>query len=967
MQRATRVTLTADAAACVRAVIEESLLPCALADGGTTGAGSLQKRLLKVYNTVAAAGFSHDAVQAAFRAVQPRTAATVTADALFDWLCLQNTFPLPSKFTVTRAASTAGEITLLSAQRDEDVAARRVVHEDAPRFADAARGAEMEADGKDDISSWIRNYVETADSSSEASGSDGDEPPPRVCIASSDGVTRGGQCELDRFTDPLEAREPLGTALARARQGAKRSKANKDAAAQRDFGAAIKQLKEHMERLGLSEEECLNAVRPGDEDGADAAAPTSHDGGAPASTDVQPSDAEAHAADDEMGSMFDEDSFAPFTLPKTPRKQAAGAGIAVGKRSSAKSSARQPVAQPLQLPKALLQQHCQRLGWPAPRFERQPGGRGAFSYSVTLECTMPGKRKQSVLYELPDELATRATADEAQNAAACCALLGVAPEQPLFAAMPSPYSELWLTLEDLEAAREQRGDEPVEAFLAALIAECGLPKQRPAGRAAAAAASDGATRSSGRAADRGRRLQPELHRALLAREESAAYRPIAEQRESLPICAIRAELAAALGAHDALVVCGETGCGKTTQVPQYVLDDATLRGDECSVIVTQPRRVAAISIAERVAFERGEAGPGAVGAHVGYQVRNEAALTSSTRLLFCTTGILLRRLHGDALLAGTTHVILDEVHERSMDVDLLLTLLRDLPARRGAAGMPPLKLVLMSATINAAMFSAYLGGCPVLSAEGRTFPVTPHYLEDVYELTGYLLPPDSPAAFRATQRRGRQPAAARSDTKEGRLLREGWGDEDADAAALNPGYEASAYAQFSERTRISLSRVNEEVLDFELLEELLAVIHESRGPGAVLVFMPGIREVEALHARLTATRRFSGDGVCILPLHSALSSAEQRRVFQPTRRGARKVVIATNIAETSLTLEDVVFVIDTGRQKCRQYNPKRGITSLEARGAHANITARIAEATTLHRKNGCPKRTQSSARGVPAA
>jgi ATP-dependent RNA helicase DHX29 len=184
------------------------------------------------------------------------------------------------------------------------------------------------------------------------------------------------------------------------------------------------------------------------------------------------------------------------------------------------------------------------------------------------------------------------------------------------------------------------------------------------------------------------------------------------KRSTLPICALADELLNELRIHDAVVVCGETGCGKTTQVPQFLLDDAIERGEggTCNIICTQPRRVAATSIAERVSAERCENnGVGGAGSLVGYHVRLDAKVTSATRLTFCTTGILLRRLQGDRMLSDVTHIVVDEVHERSLDGDFLLTLLRDLPTRRRQAGLPPVKLVLMSATLNASLFSGYLG------------------------------------------------------------------------------------------------------------------------------------------------------------------------------------------------------------------------------------------------------------------
>jgi len=193
-------------------------------------------------------------------------------------------------------------------------------------------------------------------------------------------------------------------------------------------------------------------------------------------------------------------------------------------------------------------------------------------------------------------------------------------------------------------------------------------------------------------------------------------------------------------------------------------------------------------------------------------------------------------------------------------------------------------------------------------------------------MCNYLLPPDSPAALRL-QRSGRKVAAvSEADRK---TVTDGWGDEQDSAPALNVSYDAALYESYSQRTRLSLSRVNEGVIDYELLEELVTLLHETQPAGAVLVFLPGIREVGTLVGRLAAARVFRGGAAVILPLHSALPAVEQRRVFQAPPRECRKVVVATNIAETSLTIPDVVYVIDAGRQKCRQYDSRRSMSSLK--------------------------------------
>ena len=407
-----------------------------------------------------------------------------------------------------------------------------------------------------------------------------------------------------------------------------------------------------------------------------------------------------------------------------------------------------------------------------------------------------------------------------------------------------------------------------------------------------------------------------------------------EFRRALPVAALRENLLSALRAGDAAVVCGETGSGKTTQVPQYLLDDAIDRGvgAGCRVVCTQPSRVAALTVAERVARERQESdGVGGAKSLVGHHVRLDAAVTKDTRLTFMTAGILLRRMHGDPMLSDVSHVVLDEIHERSLDGDFLLALLRDLPSKRRAAGLPPLKLVVMSATLDARLFSGYLGECAVVSAPGRTHPVTTVYLEDAHEALEYALDEDSRCCRRPMGESRGAGALERMDRRERAAAADAWGEDDGWRGDENPEYDASTYAEYSDLTRRNLSRLDESVVDYDLIERLLVRADEETPPGAFLVFLPGIGEVSSLVDRLAAHPRFAPrhGKHRLTPLHSALNPAEQREAFRVPPDGVRKIVVATNVAETSVTIEDVVVVVDSGRVKERQWDPRRNMASLE--------------------------------------
>uniref|UniRef100_A0A6N2MG04 RNA helicase n=1 Tax=Salix viminalis TaxID=40686 RepID=A0A6N2MG04_SALVM len=327
-----------------------------------------------------------------------------------------------------------------------------------------------------------------------------------------------------------------------------------------------------------------------------------------------------------------------------------------------------------------------------------------------------------------------------------------------------------------------------------------------------------------------------------------------------------------------IVVSGETGCGKTTQLPQYILEYEieAARGAACSIICTQPRRISAMSVSERVAAERGEK----LGESVGYKVRLEGMRGRDTRLLFCTTGILLRRLLLDRDLKGVTHVIVDEIHERGMNEDFLLIVLRDLLPRR-----PELRLILMSATLNADLFSSYFGGAPAIHIPGFTYPVRAHVLENLLEITGYRLTPYNQIDDYGQEKTWKMQKQAQAFKKRKSQI----------ASSVEDALEVADYKGYSSRTRESLSCWNPDSI--------------KERPGAVLVFMTGWDDINSLKDQLQA-HPILGDPriVLLLACHGSMASSEQRLIFDKPEDGVRKIVLATNMAETSITINDVVIV-----------------------------------------------------------
>ncbi|KAL3478636.1 P-loop containing nucleoside triphosphate hydrolase protein [Aspergillus californicus] len=359
-------------------------------------------------------------------------------------------------------------------------------------------------------------------------------------------------------------------------------------------------------------------------------------------------------------------------------------------------------------------------------------------------------------------------------------------------------------------------------------------------------------------------------------------------RESLPAWNTQDEIIRAVNAHQVTIISGETGSGKSTQSVQFLLDDMIQKGlgGVANIICTQPRRISALGLADRVSDERCTS----VGDEVGYIIRGESKVKAgTTKITFVTTGVLLRRIQAGsgsgniaASISDLTHVVVDEVHERSLDTDFLLALLRDILRYR-----TDIKVILMSATLDAAVFTNYFGGrqsVGLVHIPGRTFPVDDYYLDDVLRETGFV--PE------LTER----------------------------------GYDEDTSSPAAEESFGKILRSIGMGINYELIAATVHYIDAVLGdqPGGILIFLPGTMEIDRC---LNAVRRVPN--TYPLPLHASLLPAEQRRVFLSAPKGKRKVIAATNVAETSITIEDIVAVIDTGRVKETSYDPKDNMVRLE--------------------------------------
>ncbi|KAF1887143.1 hypothetical protein Lal_00040740 [Lupinus albus] len=607
---------------------------------------------------------------------------------------------------------------------------------------------------------------------------------------------------------------------------------------------------------------------------------------------------------------------------------------------------------PQKIPKAVLHQLCQKSGWEAPKYHKILGRGKSFSYSVSIlrKASGRGKNRKAgglVTLNLPDQNETFESAEDAQNRVAAYALFQLFPDIPVHFPISEPYALLvkkWMegeSLTKLEDSEEDHRSGFVDSLLnsdgSGVTASVEISDYRLPHNFGGHSEKKNSTLANHQPFPQRETYSKEMESTCLRqvrnnKMRTQRYQDMLKIRARLPIAALKGDILQLLKEYDVLVVCGETGSGKTTQVPQFILDDMIESGcgGHCNIVCTQPRRIAAISVAERVADERCEPSPGSDGSVIGYQVRLDSARNEKTRLLFCTTGILLRKLMGNQSLTGITHIIVDEVHERSLLGDFLIIVLKNLIEKQSFESCTKLKVIVMSATVDSSLFSRYFGHCPVVTAEGRTHPVTTHFLEDIYDQINYRLASDSPASLANDTFPKEQRGTVTNSRGKKSLALSAWGDESMlSEENINPHFVTSYYQSYSEQARKNLKRLNEDVIDYDLLEDLICFIDDTCGEGAILVFLPGVSEINLLHDKLAASYQFGGpSSEWVIPLHSSVPSSEQKRVFLRPPGNIRKVVIATNIAETSITIDDVIYVIDCGKHKESRYNPQKKLSSM---------------------------------------
>ncbi|CAO3625475.1 unnamed protein product [Cunninghamella blakesleeana] len=335
---------------------------------------------------------------------------------------------------------------------------------------------------------------------------------------------------------------------------------------------------------------------------------------------------------------------------------------------------------------------------------------------------------------------------------------------------------------------------------------------------------------------------------------------IQQQRESLPTFEYRQDLIDAIREHNILVIIGETGSGKTTQIPQYIYEGLDVK----RIGVTQPRRIAAITVAKRVSEEMNVK----LGTTVGYTIRFDNCTNESTKLKYMTDGVLLREATLDPLLKQYSCIVIDEAHERTLETDVLLGLLKQTHRLR-----PDLKILIMSATLQVEKFSDFFDGCPLFAIPGRTFPVQTIYVPEAKKISA---------------------------------LQSSFVD-----LAIDTAWEIHHRYQDS--------------------------------PGDILVFLTGQHDIERACKAIIEKAKKSNqlNKVNVYPLYASMETWDQKAVFAPSPKGKRKIVFATNVAQTSITIPGIRYVVDAGFIKEKSYDATTGMDAL--------LVTQISQAAAIQR------------------
>ncbi|XP_011502346.1 PREDICTED: probable ATP-dependent RNA helicase YTHDC2 [Ceratosolen solmsi marchali] len=541
-------------------------------------------------------------------------------------------------------------------------------------------------------------------------------------------------------------------------------------------------------------------------------------------------------------------------------------------------------------------------------------------------------------------------------------------------------------------------------------------------------------------------------------------------RNSLTVISKKKEIIQTLSTNQVIIILGESGCGKTTQIPQFILENCQQNNQACRIICTQPRRLSAVSVAERVAFERDEK----IGQTFGYQIRLESRVAPKTLLTYCTNGVLLRTLMGeDSALGVITHIIVDEVHERDRFCDFLLIALKDALIKYRS-----LKVILMSANMDVSIFVKYFNNCPVINIPEKLYDVDIYYIDDILKITNYITKEmlmkekefinnkqkceileswiqytlQLSKSNKNKQKSFLVPILKHNETilekvqiksriieKIDKCMADAWFFKVEDdliqllhfmntenisidyqhsetlvsvlmiAAGhgylniieqlLNIGINVNLRScnnwtafdwakhmnqlecaeliktymttydfilqedELSNIQNVSISEdnkilldiyynsFNDKNIDYNLLLMLIVHIHLKMPLGSILVFLPGYADIITMREKINGENKLNqGNRYSLYILHSNMQTSDQKKVFKPSTQGFRKIILSTNIAETSITIDDVVYVIDCGKIKEKSFDAESGICMFRS-----NLISQVSAQQRSRRAGRCRK------------
>ena len=433
------------------------------------------------------------------------------------------------------------------------------------------------------------------------------------------------------------------------------------------------------------------------------------------------------------------------------------------------------------------------------------------------------------------------------------------------------------------------------------------------------------------------RMSESLRRKLQKLKDNPAMKNCRATSAELPVGRHRLEIIETVSDNLYSIVTGATGSGKTTQVPQILLENAIEHGEggSCNIVCTQPRRIAAVSVARRVAAERDEP----LQDSIGYHVRFDAKLPSpGGSITYCTTGILLEQLKHDTdgILDRISHLVIDEAHERDLNIDMVLLLIKTKFQERQKLGRTVPKVILMSASIDATLFANYFSSsdetgntvpCPVLSVPGRGFHISEVYIEEIINTMIKEYPKEYNDVVQIDSEYRKYVKAELAYTRDQNL------SSPSTRPIIDWDQTTQRYEDENESKTVAYTK-NDEYVPISLVAVTIAYICSTSSGGSILAFLPGLQDIIRLRDYLLKSPIYGVDftdlsNFIISVLHSSTPTEEQQNIYNKLPRGCRRIILSTNIAETSVTVPDVEYVVDTGKHNEKRYDPSARITRLQ--------------------------------------